>query len=102
MFFLIEFVFDTILEGWLHLMTLFIPEDKLKPIHTLILQAVAIIFSSTLLFVFLFGVFVVAVTEVTLGEFWMPVFIPLGISLFQIIAGICLRASSRRNNRKQK
>ena len=33
MFFL-EFLFDSIMEGWLLLMKWFIPEEKLKPKHT--------------------------------------------------------------------
>lgn len=98
--FLIEFVFDSVLEIWVELTTMFIPEEKLKPVHFLLLQAAAILFSGILLFVFLFGVIVVATTEVTLEEFWAPVFIPLGISVLQIAVGICLRVSSRRKNKK--
>ena len=56
MFFL-EFLFDSILEGWLHLMGWIVPEERLKPIHAFLLQIGVMIFSAILLFVFLFGVF---------------------------------------------
>ncbi len=98
MFFL-EFLFDSIFEGWMLLMGWIIPEERLKPIHVFLLHAVVLIFSAILLFVFLIGVFVVAFTDVPLKDFWIPIFVPLGIMVLQIIAGICVRISSRRKNR---
>lgn len=98
MFFL-EFLFDSILEGWLHLMGWIVPEERLKPVHAFLLQIGVMIFSAILIFVFLFGVFVVAVADVPLKDFWIPIFVPLGIMVLQMIAGICVRISSRRKNR---
>ncbi len=98
MFFL-EFLFDSIFEGWMLLMGWIIPEERLKPKHALLLHAAVLIFSAILLLVFLFGVFAVAFTDVPLKDFWIPIFVPLGISALQITAGILARILSRRKNR---
>ena len=101
MFFL-EFLFDSILEGWLHLMGWIVPEERLKPVHAFLLQIGVMIFSAILIFVFLFGVFVVAVADVPLKDFWIPIFLPLGISALQIGAGIILRISARIKSRNRR
>ncbi|MBR5263745.1 MAG: hypothetical protein IKV50_03520 [Clostridia bacterium] len=100
--FFMEFLFDSIMEGWLLLLKWFIPEEKLKPKHTVFLHTIVLIVSAIMMLVFLFGVFVVVFTDAPLQDFWIPIFLPLGISALQIGAGIILRISARIKSRNRR
>ncbi len=91
-----ELIFDAILEGWFALMQWIVPEERLGFFSRWGLKILVGVFSIALLLVFLFGVLVAAFTEATVTDLWPYIFIPLGISVLQIVFGIAVRIKSRK------
>ena len=92
-----ELIFEGIIEGWFYLMQWFVPERVLRKGFRTALKIIVGIFT-IILFLFMFlGIFaLLSDDEYTnyIGKFM--VFIPLGISVAQIILGIIVRCITKK------
>ena len=95
-FFPIEIIVELIFEGWLSLMLWILPEKRMGKVAQTILKATVYIFSAILFVVFLLDILGAAFTEATVTDLWQMIFIPLGISLLQIIFGVIVRITARK------
>lgn len=91
-----EFIAEFIINGYVSLMQQIIPERHTGKLARSLLKAIVAIFSAVLFSVFLIGILIAAFTEATVMNLWKLIFIPLGISLVQIILGIILRIVTRK------
>lgn len=90
-----ELIFQLIIEGWFLSMQWIVPERFSGAVTRMILRIIIGIFSVVLMVIFLIGIFGAAFTEATVLDMWKLIFIPIGISLAQIILGAIVRAISR-------
>lgn len=90
--FIFEIFFELIIEGWVALMMCIVPEKmENKKIHKILKTSVGA-FSGILLLSMVIGVFTLISDDTytkTIGKYLF--FIPLGISVIQIIIGIMVR-----------
>ena len=97
LFFPLELLGDAIIEGWFFLMEWIIPERYFSRTFRTVLRILVWVFSAFLLFVMLLGVFALISDDIyvrQIGKYML--FIPLGISVVQIIFGIIVRIVSKR------
>lgn len=98
--FLIEFIFESIVEGYFALMQWIIPKKWIgEHFHTALKIIVGII-TFFLFLSMLLGIFALISDDActkSVGRYM--VFIPIAISVVQIILGIILRIISKRKNR---
>jgi len=97
--FFYEFVFELILEGWLALMMLIVPQKMNSKKTQKIIKAIVGLFAITTLitmFVGLFSYFDDNEFGKTTGIYLF--FIPLTLSLIQISIGIIIRIKKKKNN----
>lgn len=89
-FFLLPFeaLFDFILNGWISLMQLIVPDKRITRGASIALKSIILVFSTVLLFIFIMGLLAAIFTEATVFELWKFIFIPLGIGLAQILLGV--------------
>lgn len=91
-----EALFDLIINGWFSLMQWIIPEKYLGRTARFILKIIIGIFSAVLLLIFLLGILAAALTDATVMDLRKLIFIPLGISIAQIILGVIVRIFTRK------
>ena len=91
-----ELIFELIINGWFSLMQWIVPQRRLGKTTRIILKIIIGIFSVVLFVTFLIGVLAAALTEATVMDLWKLIFIPLGISLAQIILGLIARIVTRK------
>ena len=91
-----ELIFELIINGWFSLMQWIVPQRRLGKTTRIILKIIIGIFSAVLFVTFLIGVLAAALTEATVMDLWKLIFIPLGISLAQIILGLIARIVTRK------
>ena len=91
-----ELILELIVDGWFSLMQWIIPKKNIGKSTRLALKIVVGIFSGALLIVFLIGILAAALTDATVMDLWKWIFIPIGISLAQIILGIIVRIVTRK------
>ena len=89
-------LFELIIDGWFSLMQWIIPQKQLGRGTRLLLQIIIGVFSAVLLITFCIGVLGAIFTEATALDLWKLIFIPLGISIVQILIGILVRLTSRK------
>jgi len=97
LFFPLELLIDSIIEGWFFLMEWIIPERYLSRTLRTVLKILVWVFSAFLLFLMLLGVFALISDDIyvrQIGKYML--FIPLGISAVQIFFGIIVRLVSRK------
>ena len=98
--FFIDLLFQMIIEGWLALMQWIVP-GKINKKMRIVLKVIVLIFSMILLFFILLGVLALLISLVS-GDMVVRklslylIFIPLGISLIQIIFGVVMRAVNKK------
>ena len=100
----LELIIELIADSWFSAMQWIVPEKYLGKAARVILFIIVAILSAILLVIFLVGIFAVLFTEDTLADFWAFIFIPLGISIIQILCGIIVRKTAKRkkdNDNKQ-
>lgn len=93
---LFECLFESIVEGWFSLMQWIVPKKRFGQGTRLLLQIIIGIFSVVLLVTFVIGIFGALFTEATAFDLWKLIFIPLGISVVQILIGIIVRLTTRK------
>ncbi len=87
--FVLEAIGDGLVEGWFELMQWLIPEKMKRKKLRFVMKTVCYIFSMVLFLVFLFGVFALLSDDPETRRWGKyMVFIPAGISILQISAGI--------------
>ncbi|MBE6788736.1 MAG: hypothetical protein E7539_03630 [Ruminococcaceae bacterium] len=94
--FLIEFVLESVFEGYVYLMTLIIPKYKFKPWVEVVLKVFIAVFSVALLIAIISGLFMIgdADPEVkSIGK--ILVFGSFGIIAFHIILTVIVRIFTR-------
>ncbi len=92
----LELAVEAIVDGWFALMQWIIPEKYLGKTTRRVLKIIVSIFSTVLFITFLLGILAAALTDATVMDLWKLIFIPLGISLIQIILGIIVRIFTRK------
>jgi len=95
--FLLEFIFEAVLEGYITLMQWIIPQKRIGNRFQIILKTIVGIVTGLLLITMLLGIFAMLSADeyiVHIGRYM--IFIPLAISLFQIIIGIIMRIIARK------
>jgi len=90
-----EFLFDLIIDAWLTLLQLIIPEKYFGKIFAFILQLLIGILSCILLVILIIGLLAAAFTEATVFDLWKLIFIPLDILFLQVILGITIRITTK-------
>lgn len=94
--FLFEFIFDSIIEGYFALMQWIIPQKWLSKNFQTVLKIIVYIFTALLFITMFFGIFaLISDDEYTKAIGRYMVFIPLAISLVQIVFGIIMRVVIR-------
>ncbi len=97
LFFPLDLLVDSIIEGWIYLMEWIVPERYISRTLRIVLKVLVLIFSYLLLFVMFLGVFALISDDAytkQIGRYM--VFIPLGISIVQILLGIIVRIVSKK------
>lgn len=93
----LEFLVDSIIEGWFYLMEWIIPEKYISRTFRIVLKVIVWIFSSLLYAIMFLGIFAIISSDPDthlLGKYM--VFIPLGISAVQISLGIIVRIITKK------
>ena len=97
LFFPLELLVDAIIEGWFYLMEWIIPERYITRTVRIVLKVFVWILSSLLFVIMFLGVFAIISPDPDihlLGKYM--IFIPLGISVIQILLGIIVRIISKK------
>ncbi len=92
-----ELLFEGAIEGWFYLMQWIVPEKELRQGSRMVLKILVGIFTSILLLSMFLGIFAfISDDEYTnhIGKYM--VFIPLGISVVQIISRIIFRCTAKK------
>lgn len=96
--FLIDLIFDSVLEGYFTLMQWIIPQKQIGKKFRTALKIIVGIFTVLLLFIMLVGFWALISEDAAtkrVGRYM--VYIPLAVSVVQILFGIILRIISRKN-----
>lgn len=93
---LFEFTLELIFDGYIDLMQMIVPNNHLSKGLRIFIKIIVHIFSILLLITFLIGLLEALLTEATVIDLWIPIFIPLGISLLQILLGFIVRHTKRK------
>lgn len=97
LFGLIELIFDAIIEGYLALMSLFLPEEKLSKASGCLLDIAVKAFAMILLIIMGVGVVFGFLDDPELRNIGRyMIFVPLAIIAVQIVFGIVMRIVTRR------
>lgn len=94
---LFEFIFDVFIDGWFALMLLIVPEKWSSKRLQIFLKTIVVIITCLLFIVMFLGVFALISDDEytkTIGRYM--VYIPLAISLVQILLGITLRIIAKK------
>lgn len=94
---LFEFIFDVFIDGWFDLMLLIVPEKWSNKRLQIFLKIIVVIITCLLFIVMFLGVFALISDDEytkTIGRYM--VYIPLAISLVQILLGITLRIIAKK------
>ncbi len=94
---LFEFIFDVFIDGWFDLMLLIGPEKWSSKRLQIFLKIIVVIITCLLFIVMFLGVFALISDDEytkTIGRYM--VYIPLAISLVQILLGITLRIIAKK------
>ena len=94
---LFEFIFDVFIDGWFALMLLIVPEKWSSKRLQIFLKIIVVIITCLLFIVMFLGVFALISDDEytkTIGRYM--VYIPLAISLVQILLGITLRIIAKK------
>ena len=94
---LFEFIFDVFIDGWFDLMLLIVPEKWSSKRLQIFLKIIVVIITCLLFIVMFLGVFALISDDEytkTIGRYM--VYIPLAISLVQILLGITLRIIAKK------
>lgn len=83
--------FDLLLEGYISLMQLIVPDKGISSGLRTFLEIVIVFFSVSLLVTALLFLIIAAFTDATVWELWRFIFIPLGIIALQIGLGLVAR-----------
>lgn len=95
--FLLELLEDALVDGWCYLMRRILPEKEISQKARFVVEIIFDLFSGALLFATVVGIILMLFGDEYmkyLGKFML--FIPLGIGVVQIIAGILLRRISKK------
>ena len=87
----IEYLLELIIDGWFSLMQWIIPEKFINKGIKIVLRVIVWIVSFALLVILIIGLLAALLTEATVFDLWKLIFIPLAISLVQIILGVVVR-----------
>ena len=93
---LFELVIEIIFDGYIDLMQMIVPNNHLSKGLRIFIKIIVHIFSILLLITFHIGLLEALLTEATVIDLWIPIFIPLGISLLQILLGFIVRHTKRK------
>ena len=97
LFFPLELLVDGIIEGWFYLMEWIIPERYITRTVRIVLKVFVWILSSLLFVIMFLGVFAIISPDPDTHLFGKYMFfIPLGISVIQILLGIIVRIISKK------
>ena len=95
--FLFEFIFDSIIEGYFALMQWIIPKKSISDRTRVVLKIFVYIFTALLFAIMFFGIFaIISDDEYTKSIGRYMLYIPLAISLVQIVFGVIIRIVSRK------
>lgn len=86
-----ELIFDLIIEGWLSLMLWILPKKTFSIGLYIVLNILVAVYSAILLVMFVIGILAAVTTEATVFDLWKLIFLPLGLSVTQIVFGIVVR-----------
>lgn len=93
----LEFLIDSIIEGWFYLMEWIIPERYISRTLRIVLKICVWIFSTVLFMIMVIGFFAIISDDADTKQFGKYMFfIPLGISIVQIVIGIVVRIISKK------
>lgn len=92
-----EYLFELTFGNWFFAMTWIVPAKSIGKIKNLFLKGLIVIECCTLFVFFIIGVITAISTELTVVDLWKLIFIPLGISLVQILIGAVVRASNKKD-----
>ena len=92
----IEEFLDLIIGGWFELMQMIVPDKFITKGFWLVLKIIVYIFSIAILVILIIGLLAALLTEATVLDLWKLIFIPLGISVVQILLGIIVRCITRK------
>lgn len=97
MIFILDFIGDLIIEAWFELMQFIIPNKMASRKFRLLLKIIVYIFSGILYASIIIGVFAIINSDEYTRKIGMyMVFIPLGISIVQILIGILVKLKHKR------
>ncbi|HOA81043.1 MAG TPA: hypothetical protein PLI11_03045 [Clostridia bacterium] len=92
-----ELLFDLIIEGWFSLMKGILPKKTYSTGFYVVLKIIIGIYSMILLVIFIIGILSAILTEATVFDLWKLIFIPLGLSIAQIVLGIVVHYITKNN-----
>ena len=92
-----ELIFDLIFDGWINLMQMIVPERTSNKNFRIILKILVYIFTSVLLFSIVIGLFALILNDENINRIGKyMIFIPVVISIVQIVCGIIARCIRKR------
>jgi hypothetical protein len=92
----VEALLDLIIGGWFELMQMIVPDKFITKGLWITLKIIVYIFSIAVFVVFILGLFAALLTEATVFDLWKLIFIPLEISVVQILLGIVVRCTTKK------
>lgn len=91
-----ELIFDLIIEGWFSLMQWVVPKKTISTGFCTAFKILIGIYSAILMVIFIIGILCAIATELTVFDLWKLIFIPLGLSVIQIVLGIVVRCITKK------
>ena len=92
-----ELIFDLIFDGWINLMQMIVPERTSNKNFRIILKILVYIFTSVLLFSIVIGLFALIPNDENINRIGKyMIFIPVVISIVQVVCGIIARCIRKR------
>ncbi len=86
-----EALFELIIGGWFELMQWIVPDKYISRGLKIALKIVVGVFSAVVFIILIIGLLAALLTEATVFDLWKLIFIPLGISIVQILWGVIVR-----------
>lgn len=93
-----EFIFEFIFGNWFDAMSWIVPNNSGSKIKKLFLKGLIVIECCAFAVISLIGLLTAIFTDLTIFDLWKLIFIPLGISIAQILIGAVVKASNKKNN----
>lgn len=93
-----EYLFEFIFGNWFDAMSWIVPNNSGSKIKKFFLKGLIVIECCVLFVFFIIGVITAISTELTVFDLWKLIFIPLGISLVQILIGAVVKYSNKNDD----